>query len=159
MTKEAEHKTNRWKFILYLGFFAGFIWGGVKLCFYYLGFTKVIPAFLAEPFYTHDFLDSLTGHMMGWLYFVAFSMLASIFYFLFLRKVKGPWLGIAYGILWWSFLYLFFGPLNGMMKSIDKLDWNSIVTDACLFILWGLFIGFTIAVEFTDEQSDERSAN
>lgn len=153
------HHTNRWKFILSLGFFAGLIWGAVKIVFYYLGFTKVIPGFLAEPFYTHKFLNSWNGHLVGWFYFIVFSLLASVLYMIFFSKVKGPWLGIGYGLFWWSFLYLFFGPLNGMMKRIDKLDWNSIISDICLFLLWGIFIGYTVSMEFTDESQREPLSN
>lgn len=157
--KETVERTNRWKFTLNLGFFAGLIWGAAKICFYYLGLTKVIPGFLAEPFYKHDMLASLSGHLIGWLYFVMFSVVAAFIYLLLFSKIKGPWAGIVYGLTWWSIIYLYLGPINGMMKWIDHLDWNSILVDASLFTLWGLFIGYTIAVEFNDEQLREPFTN
>jgi hypothetical protein len=154
MTQTTKH-TNRFKYALSLGCYAGLIWGAVKIGFYYLGFTKVIPGFLAEPFYKHSQLASWSGHFIGWLYFIVFSVLASFLYMLLLSKVRGPWLGILYGWVWWSIIYLFVGPLTGMMKWIGQLDWNSIIVDACLFTLWGLFIGYSMAVEFTDDRLSE----
>ena len=52
---------NRFFFAVYIGVVAGLIWGGIKIAAYYLGFTKVIPAFLAEPFFGPDGLDSWRG--------------------------------------------------------------------------------------------------
>lgn len=153
--EHTTHLTNRWTFALRLGIFAGLIWGAVKIVFYYLGFTKVIPGFMVEPFYQHAFLNSWKGHMVGWFYFIVISIIATYIYILFFYKIKGPWMGMVYGLLWWCFFYLIIGPLNAMMPRIDKLDWNTIITDFCLFILWGLFIGYTIAVEFTDERMRE----
>jgi uncharacterized membrane protein YagU involved in acid resistance len=154
MTKKFDQtvvRTNRWIFAVKLGFFAGLIWGAVKIMFYYLGFTKVLPAFLVEPFFVREFMNSWSGHLVGWLFFTLFSIAASVLYAAFLYKVKGPWPGVAYGLIWWALLYLWIGPITGMMKRIDRLDWNSILSDASLFVLWGVFIGYTIAIEFTDE--------
>lgn len=147
--------TNPWKFAIITGFFAGLIWGAVKIVFYYLGFTKVLPAFLVEPFFLRGFMHSWSGHLVGWLFFTLLSIFASLLYTAFLRKANGPWPGILYGLAWWAILYLFVGPITGMMKWIYQLDINSILTDACLFTLWGIFIGYTITVEFTDERIRE----
>lgn len=42
-----------------------------------------------------------------------------------------------------------------MVLWINRLDWNTIVSDLCLFVLWGLFIGYTITMEFTEERNRE----
>ncbi|MNR52325.1 hypothetical protein D3C85_1721510 [compost metagenome] len=72
-----------------------------------------------------------------------------------LSKLPGPWIGIAYGVAWWALLYLLIGPWTGMMNWIYGLDRNTIITDLCLFILWGLFIGYSIALEYTEERERE----
>lgn len=157
--KQTTQRTNRWRFILNLGFFAGLIWGLVKILLYYLGFTKVIPAFLVEPMLSHDVITSWVGHLIGLLSFIIFSMIAAIIYLLLFNKVKGPWLGMLYGLIWWALLYLIIGPPLGMMKKITKLDGNSMTSDICLFILWGVFIGYSVALEFTDERQREPFTN
>lgn len=148
-------RTNRWVFATQIGFFAGIIWGAVRFIEYFFEFTRVLPSFLIRPFLTATYAKSVYGHFWGLLAFIVMSMIAALIYAALLRKVKGPWPGVLYGLVWWAILYLWIGPLMGMMKWIDKLDSNSIITDLCLFAVWGLFIGYSITVEFTDERIRE----
>lgn len=62
---------------------------------------------------------------------------------------------MLFGLVLWAILYFAVGPQMGMMKPLGKIEWNSLITDGCLFLLWGAFIGYTIAFEFTDEQERE----
>lgn len=153
--KDGQLKTRRLRYALYIGFFAGVLWGGVKIIEFAMRFTKVVPGFLLEPFMKHSFLISWPGILAGWACFIALSLVASLLYMLFMRKLPGPWYGIGYGLAWWVFLYLLIGPIAGMVKPVTQLDLNSFVADLCLFVLWGLFIGYSIAMEYTDEWSRE----
>lgn len=153
--EEKKPKTNKWFFSLYIGFFAGLFWGGLKMIQNYLHFTTLSPVFLIEPFYKHSFLMTWPGYLLGWSVFILFSMAASLLYALMLAKAKGPWYGLGYGLAWWAFIFLLIGPVTGMMNWIAFLDWNTILTDASLFLLWGMFIGYSISFEFTDERIRE----
>lgn len=156
---EEKINTNRFFFSLNLGFFAGFFWGGLMILTYYLGFSKVSPVFLAKPMFSDTMLEGWSGHLIGWGHFIVFSILATGIYVLLLYRLKGPWPGIIYGAVWWVFLYLAIGPVTGMMKVLWKLDFNTIVTDSCIFLLWGVFIGYTTAFEYTDERLREPMTN
>lgn len=153
--KEKPHQTNIWWFALELGFFAGIIWGGIRWAAYALHFTIVVPGFLVEPLFKHAFLESARGGWLGWGCFMLLSIVASLIYTLLLRKIPGPWAGMAYGVLWWAILFVGIGPLLKLMPMITKVTWNSVWTDMCLFLLWGLFIGYTVAIEFNDERLRE----
>jgi len=153
--KSQEGPTDPLGFGLQLGCFAGFIWGAIHWLFYTLKFTKVIPGFLGGPFFNDAFLKSGAGQLAGWLLFIALSVIASVIYVLLFRKLKGPWPGIIYGIVWWCVIFAAAGPPLHMAKPLNQLGWNSIVSEFCLFLLWGLFIGYTIAFEFTDERMRE----
>ncbi|MCJ8011203.1 YqhR family membrane protein [Paenibacillus sp. KQZ6P-2] len=153
--KSQQGHTNPLAFALELGFFAGLFWGFIHWVFYTFHFTKVIPGYLGEPFFNHSFLKSGAGQLAGWLLFIAFSTIASIIYVFLFRKKKGPWPGILYGLVWWCIIFVIIGPPLHMMKPIGQLDWNSIVSEFCLYILWGLFIGYTVSVEFNDERLRE----
>jgi len=155
MNNDKQRRSNRWTFSLYIGFFAGLVWGAVKMLEHYLHFTSLPPGFLVEPLYRHSFLLSFQGYIVGWVYFILFSIVAALLYAVILAKAVGPWPGLAYGAVWWAFLYLLIGPLTGMMNWITYLDWNTIITDACLFLVWGLFIGYSFAVEFNKESERE----
>jgi uncharacterized membrane protein YagU involved in acid resistance len=155
--KTEQKHTNPITYGLYIGFFAGLIWGGVKMIEFAMRFTQVVPGFLVEPFFQHAYLVTYMGLAIGYGSFILFSVVAALLYSLFLRKLKGPWIGIGYGLAWWGLLYLLVGPLTDMVRPVTQLDINSFVTDLSLFILWGLFIGYSIAMEFTNEQSREHA--
>ena len=148
-------RTNRFSFALELGFYAGFIWGALRWLSYYLGFTKMVPGFLLEPFFKHSFLLSIAGQLAGWLSFIAFSVICALLYVFLFRKAKGPWPGIAYGVVWWAVIYIALNPLFHFTVNVKKLSWDTNITELCLFLLWGLFIGYTTAVEYTDEKQRE----
>lgn len=152
-------KKNRFLYGLYVGFYAGLIWGLAKIFAYYLGFTKVIPAFIADAFFKHDVLESWSGHFYGLIFFILFSMIASLIYAALFHKIKGSWFGLLYGTIWWLLIYIAVGPFIGMVPLITDLDWNSRITDFCIFLLWGVFIGYTISFEYTDERTNEPFTN
>ncbi|HZG85105.1 YqhR family membrane protein [Paenibacillus sp.] len=145
-------QTKKLPFALQLGFFAGLIWGGVRWLFYYFGFTDVVPGFLVEPFFLHDFLAGTAGYFVGYASFIAMSMIASVLYTFVAYKLKGPWPGVAFGIVWYALIYLLIGPLLGMLPPVGVNDWDSLWFDGALFVLWGVFIGYTVNYEFTDER-------
>jgi hypothetical protein len=149
--------TNIWTFALNTGFFAGLLWGGMRIAEYYFKFTKVHPTFLIKPWSTPAFNQTTLGYMTGWAAFILFSVIAALIYTIVLRRLRGAWMGMLYGLVWWAILYFAVGPRMGMMKRLGKIEWNSLITDGCLFLLWGAFIGYTIAFEFTDEQEREPS--
>ncbi|MDR9852715.1 YqhR family membrane protein [Paenibacillus sp. VCA1] len=153
--KPQKGPTNPFAFSVELGFFAGFIWGAIHWLFHTLHFTKVIPGFLGRPFFNDTFLKSGAGQLAGWLFFIALSVIASVIYGMLFRKLRGPWPGIVYGIVWWCVIFAAAGPALNMVTPLNRLGWNSITSEFCLFLLWGLFIGYTVAFEFTDERKRE----
>ncbi|MFD0711035.1 YqhR family membrane protein [Paenibacillus sp. GCM10027626] len=151
----SKHQTNSFYFGIRLGFFAGLIWGLVRWMLYSIKFTKVIPAFLAEPFFRHQFLVSGWGHALGLGFFILFSIAATFLYIVVFGRLKGPWWGIIYGIAWWAVLMVAAGPLWGTMEPFNRIGYDTISTEFSVFVVWGLFIGYTIAFEFHDEASRE----
>lgn len=153
--KQKQPHTNLFWFCLQLGIFAGLIWGGIRWIAYLLHFTKVVPGFMLVPFIKHEFLITIKGGLLGWGMFILLSILASFLYTLLLRKIPGPWAGMIYGLVWWGILFVGIGPQLKWMPSITKMNWDTIWTDSCVFVLWGLFIGYTAAVEYNDERLRE----
>ncbi len=123
--------------------------------FYYLQFTEVPPGFLAAPFLSGSFLKSGRGIILGWFVFVVFSIAASGLYAALFYKLKGPWIGIVYGAAWWGIWYMAVGPASGMMAWPNRLGADTLASGLCIFLLWGLFIGYTAAFEFNDERHRE----
>ena len=153
---QKQNPTNPWLFALELGFFAGIIWGGARWLIYILHFTEVVPGMLLEPFFKHEFLLSAAGQIAGYLGFIVFSVLLSLLYVLTMRKLRGPVPGMIYGIFWWALIFLAF-PQWFLLQRIFRLSWDSLISEFCIFLLWGLFIGYTAANEYTDERKREEN--
>ncbi|WP_274365360.1 YqhR family membrane protein [Paenibacillus thermotolerans] len=146
--------TNKWFFALYLGFFAGVIWGALRIVAYLFRFTELVPGFLIEPFFTHDFLAGTGGYAVGWFAWIVFSIAAAYIYAFLLHRAMGPWIGMLYGLCWFAFWFLV-GPWFGMMKPIGLIRWDTLWTEGSIFVLWGVFIGYSVAFEFSDERQRE----
>ncbi|MFC4777441.1 YqhR family membrane protein [Paenibacillus sp. GCM10023252] len=152
---KSSHPTKTGLYLLQLGFFAGLIWGFVRWVFFEMKFTLVLPGMLLDPFMKQSFLRTGWGHGAGIAAFIVLSIVAAFLYKVVLGKLRGPWPGAVYGLLWWALLFLGIGPLLGFIKPITEAGWNTLYTEACVFTLWGLFIGYSVAFEFTDEASRE----
>lgn len=147
--------TNPWSYALHVGFFAGLIWWLAGVALHFFGFTEVRPAFMAEPWADRTFLASWNDHFTGLLAYTVFSMLAALLYAAVLRKAKGPWPGILYGLAWYLVLFFGIGPFAGMLPAYSRLAVHSHVSELSRFLLWGAFIGYSITLEFTDERMRE----
>ncbi|SFF01844.1 Conserved membrane protein YqhR [Paenibacillus catalpae] len=152
---EGEHQTNPWMFSSMIGFFAGLVWGVIRWLFYELKFTTELPGLLVDPFFKSSYLKTGWGIVIGIASYIVFSILASLLYKVLLGKLKGPWPGVFYGLGWWAVIFLLLGPALGISRQITVAGWNTLFSELCIFLLWGLFIGYSIAFEFTDEASRE----
>lgn len=150
-----EHHTNPWLFSSVIGFFAGLIWGVTRWLFYELKFTVELPGLIVDPFFKSSYLKTGWGLVVGIASYIIFSILAALIYKALLGKLRGPWPGVFYGLGWWVVMFLILGPTLGFSRQITVAGWNTLFSELCIFLLWGLFIGYSIAFEFTDEASRE----
>ncbi|GGG56691.1 YqhR family membrane protein [Paenibacillus radicis (ex Gao et al. 2016)] len=150
-----HHHTNPFLFELTIGFFAGLIWGGLRWMLYEFKFTKELPGIMADPFFRSSFLKTYWGMAVGIGCYIVFSIIAAHLYYFLFRKLRGPWPGVLYGFLWWIIIFVFAGPSLHISQPIRTAGWNTFITELCIFLLWGLFIGYSTAFEFTDEASRE----
>ncbi len=142
-------------FSMKIGFFAGLIWGLVRWLATGLNFTSVIHAFLLDPFFPRKWLAGFYWQAAGLASFIVMSVVAALLYVIILGGLRGPWPGIFFGAAWWGLVYAWAGPAIGAVPPLAEIGWNSIVTDFCLFVIWGLFIGFSIAFELHNEAERE----
>ncbi|MFC5532557.1 YqhR family membrane protein [Cohnella yongneupensis] len=140
---------------LKIGLFAGIIWGLVRWLATGLNFTQVTQAYLLDPFVSRQLLGSGWWQFAGWIAFIVMSVLAAVVYWLVLGKLRGPWPGLAFGAVWWGVFYALIGPMIGAVPPLRTIGWDSMVADFCLYVVWGLFIGFSISFELHDEMQRE----
>jgi len=149
-SRRREGGTNSWAHAASTGFWAGVIWGLIHWLCELLKFTSVHAGYWIEPFFRRDYLVSPIGHLPGIGSFILFSVAAALLYRAVLIRFRGPWAGIAYGTAWWAVIFAAIGPLAGMTEPLVRIGWNTIWTEWSIHMLWGLFIGYSIAFEFHD---------
>ncbi len=139
----------------YIGLYAGLIWGLLAYVGHYFEFTAIKPNFLVAPFLKKSLLNDWQGHLLGLLAFVLYSVIAALLYSATLHNRKGPWPGIMFGIVWWLLVYAFAGPYFAFLPPLKSLELDTWITELCRHVLWGVFIGYSISLEFTDERERE----
>jgi len=140
---------------LWIGLFAGIIWGLVRWFAVGLKFTDVPQAFLADPWIRRAELGSGFWHFIGLLLFILMSVAAGFVYWALLGKLKGPLPGLFFGAAWWALIFLVVGPPSGAVLPAWSIGWKSLITELCLYVMWGLFIGYSIAFEYHDDYARE----
>jgi hypothetical protein len=143
---------QNWAYASLIGCVAGVLFGGMHMLFHYMHFSEVRPDIFAQPFFLHRVLKAKWGWLIGLSCTVFFSWLAANLYQLSFAKLKGPWLGLAYGAMWWVVLFATFGPWFHWLRSFSKWKSDTLVVEACLFLLWGIFVGYSISFKATDVQ-------
>lgn len=153
--RRRRHRTNPLMFGLNVGFFAGLIWGTLRWLLYNMNFTNALPGFMLDSFFLASFLRTGWGQLIGIASFIAFSIVATFLYMFLLGRFRGPWAGIAYGVVWWGVLFIALGPLIGIVEPVRVIGYNTLASELAVFSLWGVFIGYTHAFEYHDEASRE----
>lgn len=148
-------ETNPIVFATIIGFFAGLFWGVARWLAVSFKFTEVPQAFLADPFVRRAALSGGWWQAFGLLLFILMSIVAAIVYWFVLGRLSGPWPGLVFGAAWWALVFFVVGPAWGMVQAPGTLRWSTHITEFCLYLVWGLFIGYSIAFEFHDEAARE----
>lgn len=154
-SRRREGGTNSWAHAASIGFYAGLIWGLIHWLCELLKFTSVHAGYWIEPFFLRKFLVSPIGHAAGIASFILFSIVAALLYRAAFIRFRGPWAGILYGTAWWAAIFAAIGPMSGMMEPLNRIGWTTIWTEWSIHMLWGLFIGYSIAFEFHDSAQGE----
>ncbi|WP_134698828.1 YqhR family membrane protein [Ammoniphilus sp. YIM 78166] len=158
MTEDKKNvKERKLKSALMIGAVGGAFWTLVGYAAYFMNFSKLGPSLFAKPFISQESLDQPFAHFMGIGVAIVFSILVSLAYVFTLAHFYSPLIGVALG--GGVFLLFFYGlsPLLGLTKQpIHLIGMNTFATELCLFILWGLFIGFSLSTEFSSRDNAVR---
>jgi len=140
---------------LSIGLASGVIWGTISLVAYYLQFTDIGPSIYAKPLLNPDYVLRWQGHLIGVLLYIVFSIIISLIYAFLLSRFNSPWVGIFYGVALWGFVFILLNPLLDLTKKITELGANTISVMLCLYILAGLFIGYSLSIEFNNDDTEK----
>ncbi|MCM3738230.1 YqhR family membrane protein [Bacillus cytotoxicus] len=149
------------KKIVQIGLFGGLFWGGVWYFLHIFSFTALGPNYLVLPFALGDWKEGGWGNIVGIICMGILSILVAFIYKAVLSKFEGLIPGVIFGLVWWGLLFFVIAPVAPVIKSMMGMPKETIVTTACIFILYGVFIAYSVSFEVNNNTSttDEEKAN
>lgn len=135
-----------------IGFFGGLIWSIVGYLAFFFNFIRVGPALVLMPWALGDWKNGYIGQLVGIVVIALLSIAVAFLYRFLLARFNSIWPGLFYGIALWLLVFYILNPIFPGLKSVPKLDLNTIITSICIYILYGVFIGYSISYEFNEQQ-------
>ncbi|MFC0188305.1 YqhR family membrane protein [Fictibacillus aquaticus] len=138
-----------------VGFFGGLLWPLLGYMAYYLNFTKVGPALILAPWAFGDWKNGWLGQVIGIIAIALLSIAVAFAYRYTLARMKGMIPAILFGAALWGLVFFILRPMFPDLEPVSKLGINTISTTLCLYILYGLFIGYSISFEYQERTSQQ----
>ncbi|ANB56891.1 hypothetical protein GFC29_1672 [Anoxybacillus sp. B7M1] len=134
------------------GFVGGIFWSLLGYLASFFHFTELSPNMLLLPWNVGDWKYGKTGNYLAIFLIGLLSILVALLYYVLLRKIKSMWAGIGYGVALWIVVFYVLNPLIPGLRSVSELERNTVITTICLYILYGLFIGYSISFEHQESE-------
>ncbi|MFC5713330.1 YqhR family membrane protein [Thalassorhabdus alkalitolerans] len=132
-----------------IGICGGIIWSIIGYIAFFLNFSRVGPALVLMPWALGDWKNGYLGQWIGILVIGLLSILSAYLYKVIFQKWDSLIPGMIYGFVLWLLVFYILNPLFPGLKPLPLLDFNTIATNICLYILYGVFIGYSISYEYT----------
>ncbi|WP_100374660.1 YqhR family membrane protein [Bacillus sp. FJAT-45037] len=137
--------------VMLIGLFGGLIWSMIGYFAFYFNFIRVGPALVWMPWALGDWKTTHWGQWGGILAIAILSIGVAFLYKVILQKVLSVWAGLGFGLILWGIVFYVLNPFFPGLKSVQNLDSNTIVTSLCLYIVYGVFIGYSISYEYAEQ--------
>lgn len=154
MEKQEKNLSGFASTVALIGFYGGIIWGFIHFFTYYLNLTNIGPAFILNPWALGEWKNKLLGQLIGILVIGLLSIGIAFVYRGLFAKFKSVILGLLFGACLWVIIFYVLNPVFPDLKPLSKMDKNTIVTTGCIFILYGLFIGYSISYHYDEITSE-----
>lgn len=146
-------KKDRIKSALLIGAAGGAFWSLLGYVFYFMNFSKIGPAIVVRPLFATEMADKPIAHFAGIVVFTALSIVFALLYVARFSKYYTPWIGVAGGALLFGLFYYAVNPLLRLTSQpLHQMGMNTFTTQLCLFILHGLFVGFSLSAEYSSKE-------
>lgn len=140
---------------LLTGFIGGIVWCTITLVLNYFKIIDISPRVYLKWLKLSDkWLKTVYGIIFTIGLYGILSIGIAYIYYLFFKKIEGLIIGIAYGIGLFVIVFIIIPQINSHIPNIFLMSTRSITTSVCLFLLYGLFIGYSISFDFKQMQVD-----
>lgn len=134
--------------VFWTGLVGGLLWALFGYLAYTFKFTEIPPYVILEPLALGSLKHQWSGTIMTFILYGVFSLIAAFFYYAVLKGFSSIWIGLGYGFVLFLLIFLVLNPLMPGMKSFVNLQRDTIITSICIYILYGMFIGYSISYEY-----------
>ncbi|MCC3358686.1 YqhR family membrane protein [Bacillus sp. REN16] len=143
--------------VVVIGLFGGIFWSLLSYFTYVFHFTELSPNLVLKPWILGDWKNRVLGQFIGVVVIGIISIGVALLYYAFLKKFQSIWVGAGFGIVLWLIVFYVFNPIFPDIKTVAELKRDTVITTICFYILYGVFIGYSISFEH-NEMRDERQA-
>lgn len=140
--------------VFWTGLFGGLFWGTIGFIAYYFNFTEIRPNVILEPWALGKWKNEWLGTVISIIFMGLLSVGAAFFYYAALKKFSGIWFGLGYGIVLFILVFFVLNPLFPSVKSFFDLSRDTIITTLCLYLIYGLFVGYSINYEYQNTKAE-----
>lgn len=141
--------------IIGTGFTGGILWSLVGYLFYLFHFSEISPNMLLQPFVLGEWKKQALGTWISIILIGMISIGAAFLYFVCFKRFKTMWPGLIYGALLWLLVFFVFNPIFPDVRGVTELKSDTVVTTFCLYLLYGMFVGYSISFEYNELNSDK----
>jgi len=138
--------------VVLIGFIGGLFWSALGQLSHYFNFTEMGPTVLLDGWHSYRWTDGYLGIIISILLCGIIAIAAAFLYYWLLRKQSHLFVSIIFGVFLWLVVHLALVPLFPTMLSIREMDFNTIVTTVCLYILFGVFVGVSISFDESERK-------
>jgi hypothetical protein len=129
------------------GLFGGILWSSLAYLAYVFNFTEIRPNVILEPWALGKWKEQWLGTVISIIAIGLFSIGAALVYYAVLRKVNSIWAGAAFGLALFLLVFYVLNPIFPGIKPFWDLSRNTLITSACFYVLYGVFVGYSISYE------------
>jgi hypothetical protein len=133
--------------VFWTGLFGGIFWSALGYLAYAFNFAEINPGFILDSWTVGTWKKGWLGVIISLILIGIISVGISFLYYLVLKRFNGFWVGIVYGIVLFLVVFIVLNPLFPSMGPFNELSRDTIITSVCLYIIYGLFIGYSISYE------------
>lgn len=137
-TKQAKNvKARKLYKAISIGIWGAILWAFVAYVCYWLNLSKISPSHLSKLFIKNSLIFHWQGILLAFGILIFLSILFSVIYVFLFSHLYTPWIGVACGIV-----------LSAIWINWRNLDTNSIASMVSVFTLYGVFVGYSLSMEF-----------
>lgn len=136
---------------LMTGFIGGVFWSFMGWFASYFHFTSISPAtFMIRSWLQKDWTNGWLAELISIILIGVLSLAVAIIYYLLLKKIRGLWVSALFGMALWAIVFFVLLPIFPNISLLNQLNSDTIVTTICLYLLYGIFIGYSISYDYLD---------